>query len=331
MNQNCGIYCIINKLNGKRYVGKSKNLKNRFKTHKNDLRRNVHHSSHLQYAWNKYSEENFDFCVLEFCNEEELSTKEMEYMKVFKSTDKTFGYNMVGNEQLGVLYTPDTIYNMRMCRRNNIPIVQLTVDGELVNRWHGAREASGSGEFLQSCIRTCLSKISSVHNGYVWISAEEYDSGNFDVEEHFKSFRSPRYRKIVQLDNEYDLIKIFGTVKEASEETGIHLDSISMCCRRLCINAGGFRWEYYHNYLKGDFNKNKKHMRDIIKLSIDMEFICEYGSLREATESIGRLNSSISYACKDIKRSAYGFRWMYKEDYLKSQKENYEKSKEIRK
>jgi len=60
-----GIYVIINKVNGKFYIGSAVNLKNRWSAHKQRLFKGIHHSLHLQCAWNKYGGENFYFGVLE--------------------------------------------------------------------------------------------------------------------------------------------------------------------------------------------------------------------------------------------------------------------------
>jgi group I intron endonuclease len=50
---NCGVYRIINTVNGKFYIGSTKNAKGRKKAHFNDLKRGKHHCEHLQRAWNK--------------------------------------------------------------------------------------------------------------------------------------------------------------------------------------------------------------------------------------------------------------------------------------
>jgi group I intron endonuclease len=63
--KNCGIYIIQNLVNGKVYIGSSSNIRRRFSQHKSTLRHNTHKNRHLQNAWNKYGEENFEFIVIE--------------------------------------------------------------------------------------------------------------------------------------------------------------------------------------------------------------------------------------------------------------------------
>lgn len=87
----CGVYIIRNKVNGKFYIGSSKNIWNRWQSHKYELNNGIHSNKHLQRAWNKYREENFEFDVLEFCDEEIQFQREQEYIDKYWG-DKNF-YN----------------------------------------------------------------------------------------------------------------------------------------------------------------------------------------------------------------------------------------------
>ena len=83
-NKISGIYCIMNLVNGKRYIGSSKNIYSRWAKHKATLRGGYHSNSYLQNAWNKYGEENFRFIILYKCNEETLLEKEQLYIDNYK-------------------------------------------------------------------------------------------------------------------------------------------------------------------------------------------------------------------------------------------------------
>ena len=77
MSKVIGIYKITNILDKKCYIGSSVNVKKRFSEHRRDLNKNSHHSYHLQRAWNKYGESQFQFQILEICiNESALIEKE---------------------------------------------------------------------------------------------------------------------------------------------------------------------------------------------------------------------------------------------------------------
>ena len=90
-----GVYQIINMKNNKMYVGSSKNIENRWKKHIYDLNNKTHHNKHLQNAWNKYSEENFEFEVIEYVsNETRLIEREQYWMDELNSYNKDIGYNI---------------------------------------------------------------------------------------------------------------------------------------------------------------------------------------------------------------------------------------------
>ena len=82
--QRCGIYMIINLINGNRYIGSSKNIQQRLQTHRSSLRHNHHYNIHLQNAWNKYGEAKFDYSVLEFCKENIRISREQYYVNTLK-------------------------------------------------------------------------------------------------------------------------------------------------------------------------------------------------------------------------------------------------------
>lgn len=92
-NTICGIYCIENLINKKKYVGQSVNIYNRWSSHKGELNRNCHCNGHLQNSWNKYGEENFKFYILEKCSKDNLDEKEIYYIDTFKTLDENYGYN----------------------------------------------------------------------------------------------------------------------------------------------------------------------------------------------------------------------------------------------
>lgn len=94
-----GIYCIKNNVNGKVYIGYSRNIRKRWDNHKYVLRRNTSKSPHLQNAWNIYGEKSFSFSILEELSPEltnqQCEEVETKWVKFFNSTKSEYGYNGV--------------------------------------------------------------------------------------------------------------------------------------------------------------------------------------------------------------------------------------------
>jgi group I intron endonuclease len=86
-----GIYKIVNKTNGKYYVGSSMDIRGkphgRFYQHNAHLKSNRHYNSHLQRAWNKYGEDCFEFIVIEKSIPDKTAILELEqkYLDIAKN------------------------------------------------------------------------------------------------------------------------------------------------------------------------------------------------------------------------------------------------------
>lgn len=86
-----GIYAIINLANGKRYIGSTINFKKRLKRHNKDFRRKKHPNIYLQRAYDTL-ESNFQFEILEICDENELEEKEQKYLDEIFSLENHYDY-----------------------------------------------------------------------------------------------------------------------------------------------------------------------------------------------------------------------------------------------
>lgn len=76
-----GIYQLINTRNGHYYIGQSRNLQNRRTRHLNDLRSFAHKNPLLQEEFLFFGESCFEFRVVMFCRESELTFYENALIK----------------------------------------------------------------------------------------------------------------------------------------------------------------------------------------------------------------------------------------------------------
>lgn len=103
-----GIYSITNKINNKRYIGQSIDIETRIKRHFRELRKGIHHCHHLQRAFNKYGEENFETEILLACNDNHgLDEKEKEYIEKYDSYNNGYNLTMGGKGDCGLIVTDE--------------------------------------------------------------------------------------------------------------------------------------------------------------------------------------------------------------------------------
>jgi hypothetical protein len=94
LDQQAGIYAIVNQKTGMYYIGSSRALGQRLRQHRSDLRGKRHRNDYLQKAWSKYGEGAFRFCILEFCEECDLLAREQHCLDELGACDRGIGYNI---------------------------------------------------------------------------------------------------------------------------------------------------------------------------------------------------------------------------------------------
>ncbi len=110
-----GVYMIQNNVNNKFYVGSTSNFVKRFILHRHLLRRNKHHSPHLQAAWNKYGEDSFTFmrlCVVE--NNELRLAIEQSYLDYLRPA---YNVSPTAVSSMGIKRSEETQAKMREAQR----------------------------------------------------------------------------------------------------------------------------------------------------------------------------------------------------------------------
>ena len=173
-----GIYCIINLKNQKRYVGSSKNIYQRLQKHRAYLRKNMHENQKLQNSWNKYGEDVFQYYVLEFCSEEDLTKREQFYIDTLKPE-----YNLI-REVIRIKMSEESRQKMSKSRIEGFkkgtvklyqekPIYQYSLNGEFIQGFNSIKEAAEKVGIARTSINRFLSGTYKKGGNFLWSLTKE--------------------------------------------------------------------------------------------------------------------------------------------------------------
>ena len=115
-----GVYQIRNKLDGRCYVGSSRDVRGRWKGHRHLLKGGRHHSPRLQRAWMRDGESAFEFRILEVVNEvRDLPCVEQAWIDFLHAYAPRGGYNVLpfAGRTFGRKHPPERIEQIRMATK----------------------------------------------------------------------------------------------------------------------------------------------------------------------------------------------------------------------
>jgi len=117
-----GIYKITNKINGRAYIGQSKNIGTRWSNHINRLECKKHENKELQKGFNNFGYFNFSFEIIEECQEKELLSVELKYINLYQGNS----YNITSNSN-STLYVDNFKFNKHININLNYNILSQRV------------------------------------------------------------------------------------------------------------------------------------------------------------------------------------------------------------
>ena len=149
-----GIYKIVNKVNQKFYLGSSVNLYKRMLRHFNSLRKNKHHNIYLQRAFNKYGEDNFEFVVIEECDNtcerEQILLDELDFKMSYNVSKTASGGDMIHNHPDREKLIKEAIERLKGAER-------LSLRGNKNPNWRGGSRKCSCGIEIQKNTKFCNS------------------------------------------------------------------------------------------------------------------------------------------------------------------------------
>jgi len=155
-------------------------------------------------------------------------------------------------------------------------------------------------------------KISEAQKGHTRLSEESKRK----ISEKNKGKEGAGKKKIVQLDTNGNLIKVWNSISSVKNE-GYNNGCVSQCCLHKRELSSGYFWFYLDEYNQKEFSlpeiKNS-FIKRILQFDLKGNFIREWENSKECRDN--GYDSSLVLACCDLRFKTHkGFIWLFKEDY----------------
>lgn len=185
MNENvCGIYYIKNLVNGKYYVGQSINIKDRWYKEKYQLQHNNAWNLHLQKAWNKYGESNFEWCIIEECevNKEILNAREIYWISEYDAYYHGYNYDKGGNSGM----IPNENTRKKMSESHKGKTHSDETKKKMSEAQSGEKHAFyGKKHKQETKVKMSETRRQKIENHIYCIELNEFFGSSIDVEEKY--------------------------------------------------------------------------------------------------------------------------------------------------
>jgi group I intron endonuclease len=240
------VYLVINKINGKKYVGQSKcdDIEMRWASHRKMLKDSIGRC--LLSAYNKYGIENFKFQIIcisfdECCDElEEYYIKKLNTLVPNGYNLKSGGKSSKHSEETKQLIakrlkdriTDEIRLEMREKAKDNPIFSYLKV------------YTDDEKKELSKKQKNYWSKLSEEERKKISDERKSRINTSEKVRNALESGRQSNRKKVGKYDNEKNLIKTYISISEAAKDTNILHSSISKVCLGKHKTAGGYKWEF---------------------------------------------------------------------------------------
>lgn len=172
-----------------------------------------------------------------------------------------------------------------------------------------------------------IKKFDSYNNGY------NLDLGGLGVrgykhteEELNKMIHVQNPKRVVQLDNDFNIVAEFESCGQVEKQLGYSHRQIKSVCNKTGFQktAHGYFWAYADDYYSNNFDREyyKKHdnkKKEVLQFDLDMNLINRWESCYKASRNIGVSPGEISKVCNKKRMTAKGYIWRYADEYSEAE------------
>ena len=340
-----GIYKITNKLNGKSYIGQSRNINRRWQSHKRDCF-NLKKQSYLYNSMRANGIENFSFEIIKECKTIELNKWEKYFIKKFKSNDPKYGYNMTdgGDFDYSRKYSitrkgflnpcygrkqtqeekekriktyKETIKNMdkEKFRERHKKVGEKQKNKEITQEQR-AKISKSLKEFFKTEKGKEQKEQSSKINKGKKVSAVSREK----LKKSLRKYFDDNCKHIFQYDLQGNFIKEYFCINELKEQ-GFLAGCIWSVCQKRSLTYKGFVWRFEYTENKENLIPTKKkrvkyecpsRKKKVYQYDKCYNFIREYKQIKDV-ELFGYNRGNVIAVCKGKRKYANGFIWSLEE------------------
>lgn len=307
-----GIYCILNKINNKKYIGQTYDLHYRWNRHRSDLNCQRHSNKHLQSSWNIYGEDAFEYIVLEYCSLEIIDEKEKYWINYYDSIRTGYNQAKGGLGCRGYKHTDEEIAKMRMIQKPK-KVVQFDLNGNYIKTWISGSCASKELGLYSLSIKNCCNKKNHVKSvgGYIWTYEEDKNDLSYYLK---KNIALPK--RVNQYDKKLNFIKTWDSIYQIGKELNYSTSQISMCCNKKNKSAYGYVWIFEKDSKNIDVNFYKESRgrippKKVNQYDKNMNLIKTWNSVSQVEKETSWKRGQICNCCNGKANTAYGYIWRY--------------------
>jgi group I intron endonuclease len=241
------LYEIKNKIDSKKYVGITNNLKRRWKEHRSELRGKRHGNQHLQFAWNKYEEKSFEFNIINsFNNLDELNKAEIDYINRFDLKNPKKGYNIADG---GNSFEHTSEAKQAISTSQEVSVIRKCLETGKEYTYKRILDVELDGFDRKSIANACTDRALTYQKN-VWMYFKDYEENSTKLLDKYKTrqnvkARPSRYRKVYGMNIKTKDIVEYAAVYHTKND-GFSYQTVNKCCKQPNISKShrGYVWSF---------------------------------------------------------------------------------------